>query len=78
MRQTVTGGGWLGLPPIGRLITMKSLDFWRLEGSLIRENWVLIDLLDVLWQLGLDALARMREFNKARRGFDPETGRALA
>jgi predicted ester cyclase len=78
MRQTITGGGWLGMPPTGRLITMKSLDFWRLEGSLIRENWVLIDLLEVFAQLGLDALARMREFNKARSGFDPETGRALS
>lgn len=78
MRQTLTGGGWVGLPPTGRLITMKSLDFWRLEGSLIRENWVLIDLLDVFAQLGLDVLARLREFNKARSGFDPSTGFALS
>ena len=55
---------------------MRSLDFWRLEGGLIRENWVLVDLLDAYRQLGVDVLARMREFNKARTGFDPETGRA--
>ena len=40
---------------------MRSLDFWRVEGDLIRENWVLVDLLDVYSQLGVDVFARMRE-----------------
>jgi predicted ester cyclase len=77
MRQTLTGGGWLGLAPTGKRIDLRSLDFWRVENGLIRENWVLVDLLDVFSQLGLDMLARMREFNKARTGFDPATGAAL-
>ena len=47
---------------------MKSLDFWRVEGDKIRENWVLIDMLDVYRQLGVDVLGRMREFTKATRG----------
>lgn len=78
MAQTLTGGGWLGLPPTGTHVTMRSLDFWRLEGDLIRENWVLVDLLHVMDQIGLDPFARLRAFNRARPGFDPETGRALA
>jgi predicted ester cyclase len=45
---------------------MRSLDFWRCENGLIRENWVLVDLLHVYRQIGVDVLARMREFNKAR------------
>jgi hypothetical protein len=45
---------------------MRSLDFWRCEDDLIRENWVLVDLLHVYRQIGVDVLARMREFNKAR------------
>jgi hypothetical protein len=51
-----------------QLINMirSSLDFWRCEKGLIRENWVLIDLLDVYDQLGIDVLERMREFNKAK------------
>lgn len=77
MRQTLTGGGWLGLPPTGAEVTLRSLDFWRLEDGLIRENWVLVDLLHLHDQIGLDVLARMRELNKPRLGFDPETGRAL-
>ena len=68
MIQTLTHDGWLGLPPTGRQITMRSLDFWRLEGGLIRENWVLVDLLDVYAQLGVDVFARLREFNKGRLG----------
>ncbi|HEV2560338.1 MAG TPA: ester cyclase [Microvirga sp.] len=68
MRQTLLHGGWLGLPRTGTMITLRSLDFWRVERDLIRENWVLIDLLDVYGQLGLDVFARLREFNKARSG----------
>lgn len=66
MIQTVTHGGWMGIAPSGKKITMRSLDFWRLENGRIRENWVLVDLLDAYRQLGVDVFARLREFNKAR------------
>lgn len=65
MYMTVSGSGWLGIAPGNQKITMRSLDFWRVEGELIRENWVLIDLLSVYHQLGVDVLGRMKEFNKA-------------
>lgn len=61
MRLTHKGGGFLGLAPSGREVTLRSLDFWRVEGGLIRENWVLVDLLDFCRQIGLDMLARMEE-----------------
>ncbi|MFO1176305.1 MAG: ester cyclase [Paracoccaceae bacterium] len=77
MAMTLTGPNWLGLPATGRRLTLRSLDFWRLEAGLISENWVLVDLLDAHAQAGTDPLARMREFNKARVGFDPDTGEAL-
>lgn len=77
MYQTISHGGWLGIAPSDRKIAMRSLDFWRLENGLIRENWVLVDLLHVYDQIGVDVLGRMREFNKARDGFNPETGAAL-
>ncbi len=66
MRQTLTGDGWLGIAPNGQAVSIRSLDFWRIEEGLIRENWVLIDLLDIYRQLGVDVFARLREFNKAR------------
>ena len=76
MLQTLTDGGWLGIAPPGKRVEMRSLDFWRLENGLIRENWVMVDLLSMYEQIGVDVLGRMREFNKARAGFHPETGRA--
>ncbi|MDW3224838.1 MAG: ester cyclase [Paracoccaceae bacterium] len=77
MYQSITHGGWLGIAPTGQKIEMRSLDFWRVENGLIRENWVLVDLLHMYDQIGVDVFARMREFNKARSGFDSETGKAL-
>ncbi|MEP3784914.1 ester cyclase [Ascidiaceihabitans sp.] len=77
MVQTLTGDGWMGIAPAGAKISLRSLDFWRIENGLIRENWVLVDLLSLYDQIGVDVFARMREFNKARIGFDPQTGRSL-
>ncbi len=76
MEMTITGDGWLGIPPLDEAITMRSLDFWRMEchelpdGTIdrkIRENWVLVDLLHVYDQIGVDVLARMRELVPGRR-----------
>ena len=68
MVQTLTHDGWMGIAPSDKRITMSSLDFWRIEKGRIRENWVLVDLLDAYRQLGVDVFARLREFNKARPG----------
>ena len=65
MRQTISADGWLGIAPAGQRVTLRSLDFWRLEGDLIRENWVLVDLLGMWAQLGVDVLARMRQLPRA-------------
>ena len=66
MRLTITRDGWMGIAPANQPVTLRSLDFWRLEDGLIRENWVLVDLPDLYSQVGVDVLGRMREFNKAR------------
>lgn len=67
MEMTLSGDGWLGIAPVNQAITMRSLDFWRCENGLIRENWVLVDLLHVYHQLGVDVFARMRELTHARQ-----------
>jgi predicted ester cyclase len=66
MRLTITDDGWMGIAPANTEVLLRSLDFWRMEDGLIRENWVLVDLLDLYRQCGVDVLARMAEFNKAR------------
>jgi predicted ester cyclase len=66
MRQTITGDGWLGIAPSGQDVTLRSLDFWRVENGIIRENWVLVDLLDMFAQIGVDVLGRMRDLNKMK------------
>ena len=55
-----SGDGFLGLAPTGRRITRRSLDFWRIEDGLVRECWVMVDMLDLYRQLGIDVLTRMR------------------
>lgn len=66
MRLTLIGDGWMGIAPFGKEVLLRSLDFWRLENRLIRENWVLVDILDLYQQISVDVFARLREFNKAR------------
>ena len=67
MKQTISHDGWLGIAPINKVISLRSLDFWRLENGKIRENWVLVDILDIYNQIGVDVLARVKEFNKAKK-----------
>ena len=65
MKQTISHDGWLGIAPVNKVITLRSLDFWRLEHGKIRENWVLVDLLDIYNQIGVNVFSRLKEFNKA-------------
>ena len=69
MAQTLSGHGWLGIGPTGQKITLRSLDFWRLENGFIRENWVLVDLLDIWSQTGVDVMARMQQLAAAQPHF---------
>ncbi len=54
-------GAWLGCPPTGLRVGMRVMDFWRREGELLAENWVLIDIPDIFRQCGVDLFARLAE-----------------
>lgn len=54
---THRGDGWLGLPATNRPITMRVMDFWRAEQGMLVENWVMIDIPELLQQLGIDLFA---------------------
>ena len=57
---THTGSLLYGLAPTGRKVGMRVMDFYRREGNLLRENWVLIDTIEYLLQLGYDLFERLR------------------
>lgn len=57
-----TGAGWLGMPATGRAITMRVMDFYAADEGMIRENWVPIDVIQVLLQLDIDVMARARRY----------------
>jgi hypothetical protein len=57
LHATHTGGQWLGLPPTGRRIEMRVADWYRTdEDDKLIDNWVLIDVLHMLVQMGYDVL----------------------
>jgi len=47
-----SGEGFLGVPPSGATLQRCSLDFWNVENGLIRECWVLVDVIDLYHQMG--------------------------
>jgi hypothetical protein len=50
----------LGVAPTNKRIGMRVMDFWRRDGDRFRENWVFIDMVDLLLQMGVDLFARIR------------------
>jgi hypothetical protein len=50
---------WLGVDPAGQMFAVRVADIWRREGDLLVENWVLVDLVDMLLQLGRDVFTEL-------------------
>ncbi|GAA0182581.1 hypothetical protein SH2C18_49350 [Clostridium sediminicola] len=57
---THTGDGLLGLPATNKKFTMRVMDFYRSEGDLLVENWVYIDMIHFLKQIGVDIFHRLK------------------
>ena len=53
-QEATHSGDYLGIPASGKRVKVQYMDFWRVEGEKLKENWVMIDLLDFLEQLGYD------------------------
>ena len=53
-------GEWLGIPPTGKEVKIRYMDFWRIEDGKLKENWVLIDILDFMQQVGYDPFAALK------------------
>jgi len=50
-------GEYLGVPASRVRVRMRVADWWRREGDLLVQNWVFIDLPDLLLQMGVDLFA---------------------
>lgn len=51
-------GAYLGIPPTGRDLTLRVMDFYRCAEGKIAENWVLLDYMHLMDQMGVDLIAR--------------------
>lgn len=51
-------GEWLGIAATGKPVKMRFSDFWLVKEGRLSENWVMVDDVDVMRQLGVDPLAR--------------------
>lgn len=67
IRATHTGGNFLGLAPSNKPITMRVMDWWRRDGDRLAENWIFIDIPELLVQLGRDLFAEARARQPAGR-----------
>jgi predicted ester cyclase len=50
---------YLGWAPTGQKIGWNIMDFWKRDGDLLLENWVMIDLIDAALESGVDLLAEL-------------------
>jgi len=55
--MAVRRGDFLGQPSRGETLLMRVCDWWRREGDLLVENWVIVDIPDALLQMGVDLFA---------------------
>ena len=46
-------GDFNGIPPTGKSIKVTYIDLWRLENGKAAENWVQMDMMGILQQLGV-------------------------
>ncbi len=46
-------GEFQGIPPTGKQVKIKSIDIWRVVNGKAVENWVQLDLLGLMQQLGV-------------------------
>ena len=49
-------GDYLGVPATDRALTLRVMDFYRVAGGRIAENWVFLDYVDLMRQMGRDVL----------------------
>jgi len=52
---------FLGLEPTGKRVFMRDCDWWRCENGKIIENWCMLDIPHLLFQLGFDVFENLQK-----------------
>ncbi len=47
-------GEFMGIPPTGKRVEIRYMDFWKVVNGKIVDNWVMVDFAYVMAQLGVD------------------------
>lgn len=58
---------FLGVPASGKITTMRDFDWYRRDGRFLVQNWVPMDVTDILLQLGIDVFEILRRRVEERR-----------
>ncbi len=53
-QEAVHSGEFMGVPPSGKKVEIRYMDFWKVVDGKIVDNWVMVDFPHVLAQLGID------------------------
>jgi hypothetical protein len=53
-QEATHSGAFMGIAPTGKRVTIRYMDFWKVEDGRITDNWVMVDFPGVLAQLGVD------------------------
>lgn len=54
-KQLATHSGeFMGIPPTGKRVEIRYMDFWKVVDGKIVDNWVMVDFPHVMRQLGVD------------------------
>lgn len=53
-QRAVHSGPFMGIAPTGKTVTIRYMDFWKVEEGRITDNYVMVDFPDVMAQLGVD------------------------
>ena len=53
-QEAVHSGEFMGVPPTGKKVEIRYMDFWKVVDDRIVDNWVMVDFPHVMQQLGVD------------------------
>ena len=55
-QEAIHSGTFMGIKPTGKKVEIRYMDFWCVKNGKIVNNWVMVDFLGVMKQLGVDPL----------------------